>query len=661
MPFTHHTKPRFARDAAASFEALVETALAFSVAADGTVVWASESWLAALGIEESDRAEGVRIDALLPPEGEPLWTRACAVVGDVPTPVELVLRRRDGRRVHLAGRAERPSGSGLAMRCMVHDVTALIEERDRSTAMLGALTEGVALIGADGVILRCNESGARILGAPSSYLVGKRLVDLPWSIKAANGTPLGRDDLPALVTLRSGEPTTDVLLEVSLPKQERTCWVQTSARAMRRSADEPVYAVVTSFVDVTERVQLDTERQALSEETLAQAETLEEQNIELQHQAEELMAQTEELQRRAFEIEETREFLDALIASSRDAIVTFDHGLRFRIWNPAMERMSGVPAARAIGRTAAEVFPHLEQNGRIAHYEMAVRGEATSLTDVSYAHDGVTTWYDIAYSPIRDHVGAIIGGMLTARDVTERVHTNDALRAAMREAEQANQAKSAFLARMSHELRTPLNSIIGFSKVLLRDAAEGTPREYLGRVNRAGMQLLHLINDILDLSKVEAGKIAMATERVDVVELARDCVSQLEGQARVGVLLGVDAPSDPIAAVADAARLRQVVMNLIGNALKFTERGNVTVSVRPGDAGVVIEVRDTGIGIAADRQAAVFEPFEQAASDTAHRFGGTGLGLTISRSLCARMGGELTLESAPGVGSTFRVVLPAAA
>jgi signal transduction histidine kinase len=218
---------------------------------------------------------------------------------------------------------------------------------------------------------------------------------------------------------------------------------------------------------------------------------------------------------------------------------------------------------------------------------------------------------------------------------------------------------------MSHELRTPLNSVIGFSGVLMKNRAgrlTTAELDLLERILANGRHLLALINDILDISKIEAGRMALDVDDVDVVALAHETLSHLEGQ--VGgktVLLRYDGPAVAPLVRTDIGKLRQILVNLVGNAIKFTERGSVTLRVETGEDGSVtaLGVRDTGIGIPADRLDAIFQPFEQADTSTSRRFGGTGLGLAICRALSEMLGGRLMVESTLGEGSTFRVVLGA--
>jgi two-component system sensor histidine kinase/response regulator len=252
----------------------------------------------------------------------------------------------------------------------------------------------------------------------------------------------------------------------------------------------------------------------------------------------------------------------------------------------------------------------------------------------------------------------------TSTDITERKNAAAILVMAKQEAERASRAKSEFLQNMSHELRTPLNSIIGFANVLKRNRSkslEASDLTYLDRIRENGVALLRLIDDVLDIAKIEAGRmeITMSTVRLDA--MIRDLKAQCERQAQPGVQVIAELPAHPLYVRADELRLRQIVLNQLSNAIKFTETGSITAAVvcSPTGEPLRIEVRDTGIGIPPERAARIFESFEQADSGTARLYGGTGLGLAISRALCEQMGFTLTMTSEVGVGSTFTIGLAA--
>ena len=261
------------------------------------------------------------------------------------------------------------------------------------------------------------------------------------------------------------------------------------------------------------------------------------------------------------------------------------------------------------------------------------------------------------------------GVLVSFQDVTALEEKEEALQEAKEAADAANRAKSEFLANMSHEIRTPMNSILGFTEMLKRAAttaeADPTHRRHLNIIHSSGRHLLELVNDILDLSKVESGRLELERTRFAAHAVIAEVVQAMGVKAQekgitleLGFLQALPASIDN-----DASRLRQIVTNLVGNAIKFTQQGGVHVSLGlkkvSGGARYVIEVRDSGIGIPPDKLDSVFEPFVQAESSTTRRFGGTGLGLTISRRLARAMGGDITVSSELGQGSTFRVEIDA--
>ncbi len=323
-------------------------------------------------------------------------------------------------------------------------------------------------------------------------------------------------------------------------------------------------------------------------------------------------------------------------------------------------------ASALVGHCLTSLPAVAQQLGSIAKLAAVVESR-TPVEQERQSIDGTRRWWiEEQIVPLED------GVTVTLRDVTARVEADAEVRRAREVAEAASRAKSEFVARMSHELRTPLNSVIGFANVLRRNkrgALDGTELGYLQRVLAAATHLLALINSVLDISKVEAGRMTLEREVVDLGALTRSVLSLLDTQAQSDeVTLVVDVPEARVMAWTDGGKLRQVLLNVVGNALKFTPAGRVTVRLvaEPDSAGGdaiarYIEVRDTGIGIPADRLHAVFDAFEQGESFTSRRYGGTGLGLAISRALCEAMGFALEVESVLGEGTSFRInLLPTA-
>jgi signal transduction histidine kinase/DNA-binding response OmpR family regulator len=264
---------------------------------------------------------------------------------------------------------------------------------------------------------------------------------------------------------------------------------------------------------------------------------------------------------------------------------------------------------------------------------------------------------DPAMIPLLIDVGTQIGR------VVERMRADRALRAAKEAAEVANQAKSTFLASMSHEFRTPLNAIIGYAEMLEEEAGDAGQEDLLpdlGKIRSAGRHLLGVINDVLDLSKIEAGRTDLYLETFSVAALVDEVAATVRPMAEgKGNRLEVVYDAGLGEMYSDLTKVRQTLLNLTGNASKFTEAGMVTLSARREGDDVVFDVTDTGIGIAPEHLDRLFQPFSQAESSTARRFGGTGLGLVISRRFSEMLGGDVTVQSQPGVGSTFTVRLPA--
>jgi PAS domain S-box-containing protein len=331
-------------------------------------------------------------------------------------------------------------------------------------------------------------------------------------------------------------------------------------------------------------------------------------------------------------------------------------------WNPAAAELFGYSAEEAVGQHVdALVFGASRfdsEEGRDLTREAMTGGRAQRITQ-RRRRDGSLVDVELMLVPLEVD-GSHAGFLAIYHDVTE-------LQRARQEAEAATQAKSAFLATMSHEIRTPMNAVIGMTDLLLGTDLTAEQREFAEVVHTSGDALLHVIDDILDYSKIEAGKLDLEQAPFnlrDCVEGALDIVAPRawEKELELGCLIDDGAPTG---IVGDEARLRQVLLNLLSNAVKFTERGEVMVFVKAEETGsgrhrIELAVRDSGIGIPAEGLARLFTSFSQVDASTTRRFGGTGLGLAISKRLVELMGGDITVESEPGKGSTFRLELPVA-
>jgi PAS domain S-box-containing protein len=376
----------------------------------------------------------------------------------------------------------------------------------------------------------------------------------------------------------------------------------------------------------------------------------------------------------------TGEQFATIVRTSPFPIVMLDFDGRVSLWNAAAEAAFGWTAEEILGNPLPIVPEPMVDEHRAA-FERVVRGERdVTVETVRQTKDGrlidVIVHTTLAYA----QDGTSHGALAIIEDVTDRKNTEAELRVYREHLEElvesrtrelnlanerlsrATRIKSEFLANMSHELRTPLNSIIGFSGVLLQGLAGDLTEEQTKQVSmvyRAGKHLLDLINDILDLSRIEAGRASVVVGDFDVGELVGSVVESLRPECEVkGLGLALDVSGLPVRALTDRTKVNQIVLNLVGNAVKFTEQGRVDVSVRQtGDLFEVI-VSDTGPGVPEDERSAIFEEFTQARRKADEKPAGTGLGLAISRKLARMLGGEIEVDSEPGSGSTFRASLP---
>jgi len=332
-----------------------------------------------------------------------------------------------------------------------------------------------------------------------------------------------------------------------------------------------------------------------------------------------------------------------------------DSDLRYLRINERLAEINGVSVADHLGRTVREVLPLLADTAEPPLREVLETGQARFNIEIvgeTPSQPGIERTFLENWLPIRDGE-KVIGISLVIEEISAR-------KAMERELLKANQAKSEFLANMSHEIRTPMNAIIGMTHLLRETLAEPDQRDQVGKISVAARHLLNILNDILDLSKIEAGKVELEMLNFDLGEVFDEIRILLQDKAMdKGVTLAFDVPEQAWVR-GDRMRIAQILLNLAGNAVKFTERGSVRLRAHwtGAESGLRIEVTDTGVGITPEQQRRLFQAFQQADNSVARKYGGTGLGLAISERLLRLMGGRIGLDSAPGRGSTFWLEIP---
>jgi PAS domain S-box-containing protein len=538
------------------------------------------------------------------------------------------------RFVHRDGRIMWVTGSAIALRDEAGQITGFLgtvtditaakaakvamtesEERFRQAFEFAGI--GMAIVGLNGRWVRVNQALCDIVGYTPEELMKKTFQEI------THPEDLDRD-LHHVQELIDGTKRVYQMEKRYFHRSGRVVWIRLTASIMRDAAGMPVN-FVSQIEDITMRKQL--------EKALAESE------------------------------ERTRLFAEHAPAS----VAMFDREMRYLVVSKKWildYKLEGKPI---IGLSHYEVFPDLPERWKQTHRDCLAGQVVVSETDFFKRDDGTRQWLRYELRPWFAIGGEIGGIVMFTQDITEQKLMEHNLANARDVALEASQLKSAFLANMSHEIRTPMNGIIGVSSLLMDTELSAQQREMGQVIQNSAESLLTIINDILDLSKIEAGKMKIEPVAIDLQALVDEVIALLAVQAQrknLRLISELDPRLDG-RLLGDGGRIRQVLLNLAGNAIKFTQHGEVKVVIRrleerELDRVVQIEVKDTGVGIASAAQQQLFQSFVQADSSTTRRFGGTGLGLAISRQLIELMGGQIGLTSEEGRGSTFwfRLTLP---
>ena len=488
---------------------------------------------------------------------------------------------------------------------------ALRESEERARALSDAAFEGIAIVDG-GRVLEANRAFLEMFGHEPEEVGGMAATDFV--------APESRELVAGRIRDGIEEP-----YEATMLRKDGTRF---EARVQGRSSvykNRPVR--ITALTDVTER-----------------------------RRAEEALRKSEARNR-------------AVVETAQDAIITMTSEGRIRSFNPAAERTFGYDAGEAVGRPLSMLMPERFRGLHEAGFRRYLGGgeaHVVGMGPVALAGlraGGEEFPLELSIGEMREEDDVLFTGII--RDTTERKRYEQELEVARDAAEEASRAKSDFLANMSHEIRTPMNGVIGMTELLLDTELDEEQEEYAKTVRTSAENLLVIINDILDFSKIEAGKIALEEMDFDLRATVEDVARMLAARAQEKGLELINFVEHDVPANlgGDPFRLRQVLTNLLGNAIKFTEEGEVVVRTSllertPGGATVRFEVTDTGIGLSEEESGRLFRSFSQADASTTRRYGGTGLGLAISKRLVEIMGGEISVESEPGAGSTFSFTLP---
>ncbi|MZP30844.1 PAS domain S-box protein [Heliobacterium undosum] len=503
--------------------------------------------------------------------------------------------------------------------------TALRDSERNLRSIITAMAEGMVVQNREGAIIKSNRRAEQILGLTSAQMQGRTSMDPRWGTIHEDGTPFYGEAHPAMVTLRTGLPCHNVIMGIHKPSGELT-WIRINSEPLLHQGSDEPYAAVITFSDITEQRKVE-----------------------------------EELRFTQHQLKNIFDSLD-LVFWSIDAI-----SYKVLHISPACQKIYGYPPEAFMenpGLWFQCIHPDDIQNGVIANQDV-LSGKQVYTENRIIRKDGEVRWISVHMIPLCNSMGKVIRLNGLIMDITDKKRTEEELQLAKERAEEANRAKSAFLAMMSHEIRTPMNGILGMNNLMLGTSLTREQSEYAESIKESAEVLLNVINDILDYSKVEAGNLELEAIDFDLNVTIQSVAKLFMNKAiEKSLSLSVSVSSQINRVLkGDPTRIRQILFNLVGNAMKFTESGQVSLSaaVKSKDRHIMkiyFEVTDTGIGIEKGLLRYLFSPFVQADTSTTRMFGGTGLGLAISKRLVELMGGEIGVTSEVGKGSTFWFSLP---
>ncbi len=512
----------------------------------------------------------------------------------------------------------------LCLQAFQYHQRALKKLQKSYEKILNNMLNGFVVQKADGSIVGFNDAALKILGLSEDELLGRTSIDPRWQSSREDGSPFPGHEHPSMVTLATGQILQNVIMGVTCPSGEKR-WISiNSVPLFDENVANPSHVVAT-FQDVTERRRLEEEARHAQ------------QRLELALKVGrvgiwEWNMQTGEVYRDDQIFAMYDRTPENFPANWADTIHPDDREVINKEFKECIEKEKGMDTMFRI------VLPH----GGVRH----IRGIARVM------HNAVSQT-------------KIFTGVNW--DVTEQMEREERLQEAKNKAEEASRAKSDFLANMSHEIRTPLNGIFGMLSLLKESHLDASQKEMIQTVESCSEGLLTVLNDVLDLSRIESRRLKIEQNPFDIHQIAQETVKLFMPQAnqkKLPLHFEFD-PSLPRIVIGDGARFKQILLNLLSNAIKFTEKGEVRLVFQGVKIDLErfqfrIEVKDTGIGISRENQQKLFQAFAQADSSISRRFGGTGLGLTISTTLAELMGGKLEMESDLGYGSVFRLILPLA-